>query len=248
VANGQNEQAEAGPSMPWYRRIIAVFVAPGELFGHLSDRPDWILPTIVGVVIILLIMAVLAPRVILPMQEEAMMERLSSRPDVSPEEIDAMRQRVRGPIAMVSTLAGTAIMHPVALVIQAAVFYWVFLILGGELTYRKALSVAAYASLIAVLGVVLNAPLRILKESLFAGTNLGILLPPESEGTFFHTLLVQVDLFTIWRLLVIAAGMAAIAKVSQAKARLTVGILWVVWIVISAGGSMLPRLMFGAAG
>jgi hypothetical protein len=245
VANGQDLGAAATMPMPWHRRIIAVFVAPSELFAHLSRRPDWFLPMLLGLVIVVVLMYVLFPRVILPMQEEAMMERLASQPNVSAEDMEAVQQRMGGPAALISTLVGTAIMHPLALVLQGLVFYWVFLLLGGELTYRAALSVTAYPSLIAVLGGLVSAPLRIMKESIYAGINLGVLLSTEMEGSYLHSLLVQVDFFTIWRFFVVAAGMAVIAQVSQTKARLTVGILWVAWVVLSAGAGMLGRGMFG---
>lgn len=245
MANGQGLGAASPMPMSWHRRIIAVFVAPGELFDHLSRRPDWLLPMLLGLVIMVLLMYLLFPRVILPMQQEAMMERLGSQPNVSAEDIEAAQQRMGGPAALISTLVGTAIMHPLALVLQGLIFYWVFLLLGGELTYRAALSVTAYPSLIAVVGSLVSAPLRILKESIYAGVNLAVVLPTEMEGSFLHSVLVQVDLFTIWRFLVVAAGMAVIAKVSQAKARLTVGILWAAWIVLSAGAGALGRGMFG---
>jgi hypothetical protein len=61
-----------------------------------------------------------------------------------------------------------------------------------------------------------------------------VLLSQESQGTFLFNVMAALDIFIIWRIIVIALGFAAIYKYSLGKSLTTIGGLYILQVVIRA--------------
>ena len=129
-------------------------------------------------------------------------------------------------------------------------FLWLFLlagalllvanfILGGRATYGQMLAVAAYASLVRVVWPVVHWLLG--PESGVPAIGLWPLLPDDMRGTFAGGMLARVELFELWKVLLMALGTGVMAGRSTRRALVPVLILWAVWPLVQSGlGRLLP--------
>ena len=129
-------------------------------------------------------------------------------------------------------------------------FLWLFIaagvllllarsILGGGATYGRMLAVIAYASLVKLLQLVVNWLLGV------GNIGLGLLLPllPEWLPGSFAALLVQVNLFNLWQVLLTAIGTGVMTGSPTRRALVPVLILWAMWLVALAGLGAFPGAM-----
>ena len=62
-------------------------------------------------------------------------------------------------------------------------------------------------------------------------SSLGLLLPADTTGPL-ASFLGAVDLFSLWAVWLVAAGMAGVAKVSRRRALITTTVLWLAYVAV----------------
>ena len=80
---------------------------------------------------------------------------------------------------------------------------------GARIRYVVALAIAVHASVVLAVQQIVATPLHYVRESLTSPTNLAGVLPMLEEGSWPARLLGSVDVFGLWWLWVLAAGLAA---------------------------------------
>lgn len=80
---------------------------------------------------------------------------------------------------------------------------------GARIRYVVALAIAVHASVVLAVQQVVATPLQDVRESLTSPTNLAGMLPMLEEGSWPARLLGSVDVFGLWWMWVLAAGLAA---------------------------------------
>jgi hypothetical protein len=212
-----------------FERIIGVFVSPEPTMQDIAARPSWLLPLII-VAIVSSVGGFFLKDAIVQQQLEAMEKR-----NMTVEQIEQSRPMMEKMINITAPLFGL-IGTPVTYVIIAAIAMFVgSVILGGETKFAKLFSVICWSGLITVLSSVINIPVMVNRQALESATSLNILLSPDAKDTFIYNLLSQVDLFTIWWIVVVGFGFAAVYKFSTRKAMTTVFIVWAIIALASAG-------------
>lgn len=198
--------ADGGPdALPSLgRRIALTFVDPRRLFAGFDERAPWI-----GVLVLSTLVAMLAaatqPAEFFLAQMENPADRLGRAVEVTsgPEEIVRWGRY----LAVFSAIAG----HPLVLLGVAGVLTVAFtLVGGGRGTFRAYLAVAAHALLVAALGTLLAVALRAATGDAALEPTLGRLVAPLSPRAGAGGFLAGVNLFTLWTLGVLGAGVAAL--------------------------------------
>ena len=90
--------------------------------------------------------------------------------------------------------------------------------------------------MIAILEAIVKIPLMLSKWSLEVYTGLGVLGIGE-KGSFINSLLAGIDIFAIWRIVLIAIGMGIIYNKKTKSYIIAMLIAWFVLRLISAGFS-----------
>jgi hypothetical protein len=263
---GQNLASPAADSMPapkpqsFFSRLTGVLFTPGETFTEIGHAPRVLLP--------LLCLALLAAaaqytvsnrygyenivRKQIEMQTE-MMEKFNAPPDrieeakkkaeeqLKPENI--MKGKVRG-------AAGAAFGFLVMVLIVAGVFKLFTAIMGASNTFKGVLSAVAFAYLavglvglvVTVISVYLKNPEDINLMNPVA-SNLGAILTMVNAGLpkFVTGLASFIDVFSIWRIVLLSIGCAAVTHKMKAG---TAAIPHVVLYVLAAlVGSFFASMM-----
>ena len=108
--------------------------------------------------------------------------------------------------------------------------------MGGSAKFGQLLNVTAWAYMISILENIVKIPLMLSKWSLEVHTGLGVLGIGE-KGSFINSLFASIDIFAIWRIVLIAIGMAIIYNKKTKPYLVAMLIAWFVLKLIGAGFS-----------
>lgn len=210
--------------------IINIFLAPGKVFPRLKEKPAWLVPLfiilVVGVLIAVLTV-VLTRDVAMTQQEEALRER-----GMTEDQIAQTRAFMKGP--------GPAIIGGIgALVIMTGVLLLFSLIvnvlippLGGTGGFSKVFSVITHASLVRVPGDIIRFVLMLGTKSIYATTSLAAFAPGLDKTGALYRLLSQLDLFVLWEMILIATGIAVTNDLKKNNAYYLVFGIWLFTILL----------------
>ena len=220
--------------------VINVYIAPDKVFKAVKDF------NFKKALIPLLILAVVGVISFWAIQDlatevgyDAAVERIESSSriaDDQKEEIIAkMDERMSGPNYMgwiFSFLGNPIVVFFMALV--ALIVGNTFM--GGSAKFGQLLNITAWAYMISILENIVKIPLMLNKWSLEVYTGLGVLGIGE-KGSFINSLFAGIDIFAIWRIVLISIGMGIIYNKKTKPYIVAMIITWFVLRLIGAGFS-----------
>ncbi len=220
--------------------IINTYLAPAKVFEAVKDF------NFKKALVPLLILAVVGVITYLPVQDLVAefeyektvsyienLDRLTDEQKV--EQIEKIDERMSGPNYMgwISSFLGNPIvvffMALVALIVGNT-------FMGGSAKYGQLVNITAWAYMISILENIVKIPLMLSKWSLEVYTGLGVLGIGE-KGSFINSLFAGIDIFAIWRIVLIAIGMGIIYNKKTKPYMIAMLIAWFVLRLISAGFS-----------
>lgn len=215
------------------RRIVDTFFAPGELCASFGERPPWLLPVLIA----MLITAVGFLLLPTDLYVEQMREQLRGNPDAAramdPETMakwGRLSGAVLGPLGML-----------VGVFITAGILALIFrVIMSGEAGFRQYLGVAGHASLITALGTAVVVPLWIATGDMQTRLSLALLTPFLEPTDFLHRVLQGIGVFEIWWIAVLGIGVSVLnRKLSWGTAA---AIVFGVYLLFLVGGATLATV------
>jgi len=144
---------------------------------------------------------------------------------------------------------GAVLGVPLSLALIAAVLLLTSKMIGAQLTYRQLFAINSYAALTALVVVGLSTVVLFLVppddydiQNPIA-FNIGAYLDPQSTPKAIYSLAGSMDLFTFWRITLLAIGICAASSrtVSFGKALAAVALPWGLMVVVKMGWAV----MFG---
>jgi hypothetical protein len=237
----QSDKSEPEPTpRSFFNRLIGVYFSPGATFQEIGRAPRLLLPIIVSVVFTLGVTYLVVGK----MPWEAIMEQQVQRQidsgRVSPEQAEMQKEQMRkfAPITKAVTpflAMAAAILLPL---IFAGVAKLVSLMFVFENNFKSLFAVAIYSMLaVAIVYSILFIILLFIKpvddfdwENPLS-SNLAALLSLLGVGSmprFLKTFFTYVDVFFVWRLILLAIGFAAVSK----KLKTSTALTWVVAIAL----------------
>lgn len=143
-----------------------------------------------------------------------------------------------------------AVLGPIAVTFLAGIFFLGTLLVRGQTAFPKVLSVTAYSGfatglvqylLTAVVVVIKPPDIDAILEQNMTMSNLGLLVPKDAP-VWISVLLKQFDFFTIWYLVLITIGLAAVCykKRPGQMAIIPFG-LWFLWILVRVAFSLILK-------
>jgi hypothetical protein len=215
-------------------RMIGVVHSPSRTFEalrHACTRWDWIVPTLVVVIVGTASFVATLP-LIEAAGREQLAEQLKDKPQAERDQAMAMAAafvKVAGAVAVPLTTFGLLLLAGGGLLAVGR------FALGGSLTYQQALAVWAYASLVGVLATLVRVPLALAKGTIAVHLGPAVLLPDDMLNTFVGRLLAGADLFMLWQVGLAGYGLAVVTRAGAGKAMGYVLALWALWLVAISG-------------
>jgi hypothetical protein len=227
-------------------RIFGVLFSPKETFASIAQRPTWLAPVLLWLLVSIALMAVFSSRVgwqrfterqiALNPSAEARMDQLS--PEQRATQMAFATKFTEG-IGITSAVVGPFLFT----LILAAIFLGLFkLAYGTNIDLKTSMGVVAYgfvplilSALIGILVIFLKDPAQVDLQNLLA-SNPGALMPVET-ARWLVVLLTRIDFFSFWVMILLALGysQASRKKVSFGAALAGVLGLWAAWVIIIVG-------------
>ena len=241
--------ADPGPATPIteppaknsFQRIAGVLFAPAETFRDIARKPDILVPLLLILIVTYVTIALTVPRMdwdaVVAQQEEAMRKQ---NPNMSDADMERM--------AKITKAGGTVFSYVLPLLfvawyaIMAGVLLLACRLFGGEGNYKQAFSATVYAWMPMLLAGILGTVVVLARGGLIDPQAMQTLVKSNpsflvdiKEQPILFSLLSSFDIFTIWLLILLVIGFAALSKLSKAKVAAIVISLWLVTVVLKLG-------------
>jgi hypothetical protein len=129
---------------------------------------------------------------------------------------------------------------PIAFFIVAVLLHLIFSLFQGETTFKKVFSVVVYSYIPSIFSSIIGILLLLTRKvnevpiEELVKSNISILFVQKEMPKFLWNLSQSIDIFSIWAVILLGIGMAAISKLKQRTSYIIVISMWIVWILISA--------------
>lgn len=223
------------------KKLLNLYFNPVDVFKQLNEKPDWVIPVIITLVIILILTMVALPKVIIPEQSKRIMEmdRLTE------EQKEIAAGRLEGVQPYITTPIGVIVFSFILIFVKSGILFLIFSIFGEKTIFKKVLAIVSYSFLTGVPEVILKTSLMLIKGSTRVYTGLALLSTNLGVKSPIFRLLERIDIFTIWHLCLISLGLAVIYKINYKKSFTIVFGLWLLWILLQFGlAFVLPKGIF----
>ena len=236
--------AETGPPpMGEFSRLMGVFFEPKKTFTDIAARPSWLVPALVVIVANILLIYLFnshvgwEPYMHRLMDNNPQMQRLA--PDVRQRIFERQLQ-----VVPIFSYVGGVLFVPLAFLIGGGLILGIVKgLLGVPMRFGQMFAIMAFAWLPRVIYAGLSIIVMFLKnpedfdiQNSFA-SNPGAFMDPDKSSKFLYTLASQMDVFSIWVILLIATGIKAAGgkRISFGGALFAVMLPWVVYVLGRAG-------------
>jgi hypothetical protein len=248
------EEAKIGP----IGRLTGVIFSPGETFEDINRKPTWLIPMLFFAILSLASMAVFTWKInpdwnaISRSAITKQMER--SGQTLTAEQMDA-QVRISATITQIAIYVGPVVGSAIFCLLLAGLYALGMMLIQARTTFKKVLSVVSwtFAGITAVGLVVTVASLFVMDTSTLSTlnpqrwpeiipTNLAALTDVSSP--VLRSLLSSIDVFSIWRIILLSIGLAAVAgsrKITSGRTAVIVVAVQVIGVLLGMGmAAMFP--------
>lgn len=222
--------------------ILNIYFAPSKVFNVLKEKPQWIMPFIIILVVVAVTAAVtvsLTRETIVARQEEMFDER-----GMSEEQIEQAKQFTSGPAIVISSVLSAVIFTAILLLLFALITNLFIPLFGGESGFKKVFSVICFSALVAVPAAILKLIMIAMTKSPFVTTSLALLVPNLAKTSFVYQLLAGFDFFVLWEMILVAMGITITNNVVKKNAYILIFMIWIASLFVGIGlGSIFGRGM-----
>jgi Yip1-like protein len=231
--------AESQAAISPIGRIFGVLFSPKPTFEDIARKPSWILPVILTTVLSIIAVIALNQRM---NWREYISDQLEKNPKAAQMSAEQKEKQVdiSAKVTVYVVYAVGALAPIVMAVLIGAILMGAYNLLGGAgASFSQSIAIAAHSGLVGLIStpifllVLFLRPAGTIDPENPVVTNLAAFLPEES-AKWLVTLCKSLDIFTIWTLILIAIGFAAVnpRKLKGAKSFVIVFGLWGAFVLV----------------
>lgn len=232
----EDQIAIESPAITIIRRMIGVFSAPRATFSSLVasiNTVDIVIPMAVMLVLSLGTQSILRP-IAIEEQTQKILQRddiPDDRKEIMLDRMEEMTGRMGGPVGYL--IGAAAIMGWYGILAGVLMFFGAF-ILGGHAPFKDTVGIVAYAQLVSILELIIKVPLIIQTQAMQVETGLALLLPGNMDTTLLYRFFHRLDFFSMWRIFLMAMGVALLYRVDEKRTRFILFGAWVLAMFLLA--------------
>lgn len=230
---------DAQPSLSPIARIFGVLFSPGKTFEDIVRKPSWVAPILLSTVLSIIAVVALNQRV---NWRDFIIQQIEKSSQSAQMSADQKQQRAEvGAKFTVAIVYAAGVLVPIcfALLVGLVMMGAYNLMAGAGARFATSFAIVAHAGMVGIVStpifllVLFLKPYGTIDPDNPVVTNLGALLPEES-ARWLVVLCKSLDIFTIWILILIAIGFAAVnpRKLKGAKPYTIAFSVWAVFVLI----------------
>lgn len=251
----ENDQSESNVVVQTslFDRLTGVFVSPGEVFEQLRHAPpaasNWWVPLLLSLIaVIAYICVAFSQPAVLQQTRDQQAQVLKAKVDkgaMTQQQADAAMEaieRFSTPAIMKisGSVAGVFAMVAMFFLINLGVWLLGSKVFHGGYDFMKSAEMLGLTQMISVVGTLILIPLVIAKGNLLVNLGPVLLLDQIDPKIITHQILLSLNLFNVWYVVVLGLGIARLSGASIYKA---LGVLIGIWFLIR-----LVAILSGATG
>jgi hypothetical protein len=201
-----------------------------------EERRYWV-PLLFATAAALLFSIVAVPRIDFERAAADALDRSEEAAQMSPHDRELKLEQARK-VAALASYSGAAFGTALAALLGAFWVWMAFKVVGAKPGFAQTFTVMCWALLPGAIESLLAVPALLVRGTLMPEqlgallpSNLGILFPAGAKGPL-ASFLGAVDLFSLWAVWLVAAGMAGVARVSIRRSLVTVTDLWLAYVAV----------------
>jgi hypothetical protein len=220
-----------------FERLAGVLFSPAETFEDIARKPNFVVPLVLILLISFVSTIILVPKIDFVESFRQQMEQQNK--NMSPQDVE---RAAKMGAAFGKVMAYTGPIWGIAiLVIIAAILMLAFRLFGGEGTFAQSFAVTLYAWIPMCLNSIVTTIVAFSRESIdptqmqtLVKSNPAFLVEMKTNP-MLYSLLTSLDIFTIWTLILLTIGFAAVSRFSKAKSAVIIVSLWLATVVVKLG-------------
>jgi hypothetical protein len=231
--------AEPQASISPMGRIIGIFFSPKPTFEDIARKPSWILPVVISTILSIIAMVALNQRM---NWRDYVSQQIEKSPRAAQLSAEQKQQQIDGGAKFTPIILYVAgVVGPIlsVLIIGGVMMLAYNLLAGAAATYSQSLAIIAHVFMVGLVStplfllVVFLKPFGTVDVENPVASNLAAFLPDDA-AKWLIALCKSIDIFSIWMLILIAIGFAAVnpRKLKGAKPFVIVFSVWGCFVVI----------------
>jgi len=225
------EAASVQKPMNFMGRITGMFSSPMKTLADIAARPNYIAPLIIILLGVLILTQISLPALLSDSVEA--IEKSLERRNLPPDQMERAREIGLAYARNFSAISAALYTLIASILASAVLLFTGNIVLGGKANFKQLFSIYVWTGLIGVLGYILRTPLALSQGTMKVFFGPAVLLPAGAEQTTLFRLLAALDVFSLWRLALLALGFAAVYKFSKGKGFVALGSLYALLVVLS---------------
>jgi len=223
------------------KKIIDLYFSPVETFKKLNEKPDWVIPVVLTLIVALIFTMIALPKVIIPEQSKRIMEM----EQLTEEQKEAASAGLGGIKPYITTPIAVTVSFFFIVFVKSWIFFMIFMLFGSRTIFKKVLAIVSYSFLINIPESILKTAMMLMKGSTRVYTSLALFASNLGFKSPLFGLLSRIDIFTIWNLILISIGFTVIYGIGKKKSFGVVFGCWILWLLIHFGiRFILPKGLF----
>jgi len=209
-------------------KIADIFMSPIKVFMALKEKPEWMIPFIIVLIVVALSAALtvsMTKETIIAKQEEMMRER-----GMTDEQIEQALKVSSGSLMVISSTIGAAVFIAIILLLFAFLVNLLIPVFGGTGAFRRVFSVVCFSALVMVPSALLKVILIAITRSPYVTTSLALFVPGLARDSFGYKVLAGFDFFIIWEMILVSLGISITNEIERKNAFILVFLIWIVSI------------------
>jgi hypothetical protein len=225
-------------------RLTGVFFEPSKAFADIAARPGFWVPLILTILAGMAFTAAIGARIgwdrVIQQQMESRLEKVSPDQRAAADSSIEMQKK----FAPVFGYAAATLGPPIGYLVGSAVLLGIVAgIMSAPVKFKQIFAIFCYAGLPGLIFVVLAIVVMFLKANPAdfdirnpLAFNAASFMDRQTSSKFVYSLASSIDLFTLWKIYLIAAGLKAAGgkKLSFAGALTAVALPWAILVLIGA--------------
>jgi len=212
-------------------RLAGIFSSPIKTLADIAARPNYMAPLIIMLAGVLILTQISLPA-LLSDSEPAIEKSLEGR-NLPPDQMDRAREIGMAYARNFSAVSAALYTLIASIVASAVLLFTGNIVMRGKANFRQIFSLYVWTGLVGVLGYIIRTPLALSKGTMKVFFGPAVLLPDEAEQTTLFRILAALDVFSLWRVALLALGFAAVYKFSKGKGFVALGSLYALLVVLS---------------
>jgi cell division protein FtsB len=237
----------AGPGLSEIERVANIFSAPSKTFEDIKrGNTSWWLPLLIFSVVGYLFFAAVAYKVgmqtVVDNQMKLMSEKQQEQMAKAPPEQQALSAKISLYVTEGVFIASPLFVLAVAAIISLVLWGTINFVFGGKAKFGSIFAVWFFASLPSILKSLLGIVVifvggtpETFNIKNYAPTNVAAFLPVLETNKAVYALAGSLDVITIWTLILLGIGVAAVAGVKRSSGYIAVFGWWALTVLWAVG-------------